>query len=120
MSLVEKDNPFQNHLRKVAKEAERNRAMARNNYMQRVGKSSCIRCDFETDEKMSFQEQDAAMLDHLTEKHPDWMTDGGASIIKARLPVSDKERNGILAAFEDIKAGRVRSLNDIEKDLEKE
>jgi len=33
---------------------------------------------------------------------------------------NEKERNGILAAFEDIKAGRVRSLNDIEKDLEKE
>ncbi len=31
----------------------------------------------------------------------------------------DNERNGILAAFEDIRAGRVRSLAEIESDLEK-
>jgi hypothetical protein len=29
MSLVEKDNPFQNHIRKVAKEAARSRMMRR-------------------------------------------------------------------------------------------
>ena len=33
---------------------------------------------------------------------------------------NDKERGGILAAFEDLRAGRVRSLDDIEADLEKE
>jgi len=33
---------------------------------------------------------------------------------------NDTERNGLLAAFEDIRAGRVRTLADIEADLEKE
>ena len=33
---------------------------------------------------------------------------------------SDKERNGLLEAFEDIRAGRIRTLAEIEKDLEKE
>ena len=46
------------------------------NYMQRVGHSSCIRCDFETSDEMPFKEQDAAMMAHLAEKHPNWMTDG--------------------------------------------
>jgi hypothetical protein len=33
---------------------------------------------------------------------------------------NDTERNGLLAAFEDIRAGRVRALAEIEADLEKE
>jgi hypothetical protein len=33
---------------------------------------------------------------------------------------SDNERNGLLEAFEDIRAGRIRTLAEIEKDLEKE
>lgn len=66
--------------------------MASNNFMQRVGKSSCVRCEFETDESMSFAAQDAAMMAHLAEKHPGWMTDGGASILKNRMPKSDKDR----------------------------
>jgi hypothetical protein len=33
---------------------------------------------------------------------------------------NDQERSGILAAFEDIRAGRVRSLAEIEADLENE
>jgi hypothetical protein len=45
------------------------------NYMRRVGKSSCIRCEFETDEAQSFAEQDAALMAHLAEKHPNWMTE---------------------------------------------
>ena len=33
---------------------------------------------------------------------------------------NDTERNGVLAAFEDIRGGRVRSLAEIEADLAKE
>lgn len=33
---------------------------------------------------------------------------------------SDPERTGLLEAFEDIRAGRIRTLAEIEKDLEKE
>ena len=61
------------------------------NYMQRVGHSSCVRCEFETSDEMSFEEQDAAMMAHLAEKHPDWQTDGGASILKKRLPGGNAE-----------------------------
>lgn len=61
------------------------------NYLQRVGHSSCIRCNFETNDKMSFAAQDAAMLAHLAEFHPDWQTDGGASILPKRLPRSKED-----------------------------
>jgi hypothetical protein len=56
------------------------------NFMIRVGHSSCLRCEFETDEEQSFEKQDAAMMAHLKEKHPEWMTDGGASILLERMP----------------------------------
>ena len=62
------------------------------NYMQRVGHSRCIRCDFETSDEMSFEQQDAAIMAHLTEKHPNWMIDGGASILKDRLQKSPQDQ----------------------------
>lgn len=43
------------------------------NYRQRVGHASCVRCDYVTRDEMSFEEQDAAMMKHLEEKHPNWM-----------------------------------------------
>jgi PHD/YefM family antitoxin component YafN of YafNO toxin-antitoxin module len=43
-----------------------------------------------------------------------------ALISMIELLTSENERNGIVAAFEDIRNGRVRSLADIESDLEKE
>jgi hypothetical protein len=33
---------------------------------------------------------------------------------------NDTERNGLVAAFEDLRAGRVRTLAEIEADLNKE
>ena len=62
------------------------------NYMQRVGHSSCIRCDFETSDEMSFEEQDAALMAHLAEKHPDWMTDGAT--LKKPEPCPSYNGNG--------------------------
>lgn len=41
----------------------------------RVGNSSCSRCEFETDPALSFEDQDASMMKHLEEKHPNWMTE---------------------------------------------
>ena len=46
------------------------------NYMQRVGHVRCIRCAFETSDDMTFDQQDAALMLHLAEKHPNWMFDG--------------------------------------------
>lgn len=43
--------------------------------------------------------------------------DAMASMIE--LLASDVEKNGIMAAFEDIRAGRVRSFKDFEAELEK-
>ena len=45
------------------------------NYLQRVGNTRCIRCDFETDASKPFAEQDADLMEHLTAKHPNWMFD---------------------------------------------
>lgn len=59
---------------------------AASNFMQRVGDMSCIRCDFKTDARKSFQEQTAEMSAHLVKEHPDWMIDGGKSIKRDRLP----------------------------------
>lgn len=45
------------------------------NYMQRVGHSRCVRCDFETSDDMTFEQQDAAMMAHLADRHPNWMAE---------------------------------------------
>ena len=42
------------------------------------------------------------------------------SISMIEMLTNDTERNGLVAAFEDLRAGRVRSLAEIEADLEKE
>ena len=55
-------------------------------FLQRVGHCSCVRCEFETSDDMTFEEQDEALMKHLEEQHPGWMTDGGKSIRKDRLP----------------------------------
>ena len=65
------------------------------NFMQRVGASSCIRCDFKTDESQSFAEQDAEMMAHLTEVHPNWMFD------KAHAPVQKSPEQKLLVAAYD-------------------
>jgi len=43
-----------------------------------------------------------------------------AVISMIELLSNDQERNGLLAAFEDLRAGRVRPLSDIEAELESE
>jgi len=72
------------------------------NYMQRVGKSSCIRCDFETDESQSFAEQDAAMHAHLAEKHPNWMTE----------PLTAEQQKALNQRCMDPKDRRIRELEE--------
>ncbi len=49
---------------------------AENYYVQRTGHSRCVRCDFETSDAMSFEQQDIAMHQHLDEVHPGWLLDG--------------------------------------------
>jgi len=87
--------------------------MASINYLQRIGKSSCIRCDFETDENTSFAEQDAAMMAHLAEKHPNWMTEGLTKEQQSRLAekqlTPDQKR---IAALEAQLAGKWISVKE--------
>lgn len=54
-------------------------------YVQRVGVSSCIRCEFKTSAEMSFAEQDSAMMAHLAGKHPGWMTENLSLTSKSEL-----------------------------------
>ena len=82
------------------------------NYMRRIGHSSCIRCDFETSDDMSFAEQDKAIMDHLAEKHPDWMTDGGASILKHRLSESPADKVVRLEATIASLEARLKALEE--------
>ena len=48
------------------------------------------------------------------------MAELNAWLSAMELLTNDNERHGLLAAFEDILAGRVRSLEEIERELKKE
>ncbi len=58
-----------------AAQPERREQMTTANYMQRMGFSRCVRCEFTTEGIVDFAEQDKAMMAHLSEKHPNWMTE---------------------------------------------
>ena len=53
-------------------------------------------------------------------KYQEMRTQMNSLLSMIEMLTSDKERNGLLEAFEDIRAGRIRTLAEIEKDLEKE
>jgi hypothetical protein len=74
--------------------------MASNNFMQRVGHSSCIRCDFETDDAMSFAEQDAAMMAHLADKHPNWEME----------KLTPEQESRLAARYQDPRDKRIAAL----------
>ena len=48
------------------------------------------------------------------------MAELNAWLSTMELLANDNERHGLLAALEDILAGRVRSLEEIERELKKE
>lgn len=49
---------------------------SRLNYMQRIGNSRCVRCDYQTSASDSFEKQDKDLMDHLAAVHPSWMLEG--------------------------------------------
>jgi hypothetical protein len=53
-------------------------------------------------------------------KYQEMRTQMNSLLSMIEMLTSDKERNGLLESFEDIRAGRIRTLVEIEKDLEKE
>lgn len=95
--------------------------MANANFMMRVGKSSCIRCDFETDEAMSFTAQDAAMMEHLKVAHPKWMTEPLTPEQEARIAelnrTPDQRRIAELEAQLKALTEQVRVLKQNAEDL---
>ena len=48
--------------------------MSEMNYMRQRGRTYCVHCEYETLDSMSFDEQNAAMRDHMVTAHPNWLT----------------------------------------------
>ncbi len=78
-------------------------------YMQRVGHSRCVRCDYETSDSMSFAEQDAAMHKHLDSEHPGWLLDGSGKN-KGQCSMSElKTAKDLQELYEDCMADDSRA-----------
>ena len=75
----------------------------------------------QTDDALVIQENDTPLSVLLSYKRYLAMREEFTAMLSMiEMLSNEKERIGILAAFEDISAGRVRSLDEIEADLERE
>jgi hypothetical protein len=75
----------------------------------------------QTDDTLVIQENDIPLSVLFSYKrYQEMRTEFNSLLRMIEMLTSDDERNGVLAAFEDIRAGRVRTLAEIEADLEKE
>lgn len=75
----------------------------------------------QTDETLVIQENDIRLAVLLPYKrYLEIREEFNALLNLLELVGNETERNGLMAAFEDIRAGRIRSLEEIEADLEKE
>lgn len=75
----------------------------------------------QSDEALVIQENDTPLSVLMSYKRYLAMREEFTALLSmVELLANEKERTGILAAFEDLSAGRVRSLKEIEADLEKE
>jgi hypothetical protein len=73
------------------------------------------------DDTFVIQENDVPLSILLSYKKYQEMREERNSLLSMiEMLTNDTERNGLTAAFEDLRAGRVRSLAEIEADLEKE
>ena len=73
------------------------------------------------DETLVIQENDTPLSVLFSYKrYQEMRAEFGALMSMIEMLTDDNERNGLLAAFEDVRAGRVRPLADIEAELEKE
>ena len=48
--------------------------MSEMHYRRQRGHEYCVHCEYETLDSMSFDEQNAAMRDHMVTAHPNWLT----------------------------------------------
>jgi hypothetical protein len=87
-------------------------------YMQRVGHSRCVRCDFETRDDMSFEEQDAAMMIHLEKMHPDWMFPKCDVDVAEMVPASHAIKDQIVVkeTEESIAVEKVKACQQLYED----
>ena len=75
----------------------------------------------QTDDTLVIQENDTPLSVLFSyKKYMEMREEFHAMLSVIEMLSNDSERKGLLAAFEDIRAGRVRSLDEIEADLEKE
>jgi hypothetical protein len=73
------------------------------------------------DDTLVIQENDTPLSVLFSYKRYQEMRDEfNALMSMVEMLTNESERNGLLAALEDVRVGRVRSLADIEADLEKE
>jgi hypothetical protein len=75
----------------------------------------------QTDDTFVIQENDTPLSVLLPyKKYQEMREEFNAMLSMIEMLTNDGERNGIMSAFEDIRSGRVRSLAEIEAELEKE
>ncbi|MFP5277423.1 MAG: hypothetical protein ACLGPM_09920 [Acidobacteriota bacterium] len=75
----------------------------------------------QTDDALVIQENDTPLSVLLSyQRYQAMREEFNALLSMIELLTNDSERNGLLKAFEDIRSGRVRSLAEIESDLERE
>ncbi|HUB00614.1 MAG TPA: hypothetical protein VMA34_19950 [Terracidiphilus sp.] len=72
------------------------------------------------DDTLVIQENDAPLSVLFSYKrYQEMRAEMNALLSTIELLTSEKERNGLLAAFEDLRAGRVRPLDEIEREMKK-
>jgi PHD/YefM family antitoxin component YafN of YafNO toxin-antitoxin module len=75
----------------------------------------------QTDDALVIQENDTPLSVLFSyKKYMEMRQEFNAMLSVIEMLSNEEERKGLLAAFEDLSAGRVRSLDEIEADLEKE
>jgi len=75
----------------------------------------------QTDDALVIQENDTPLSVLLSyERYQAMRQEFNAMLSMIEMLANDHERNGLLKAFEDLRAGRVRSLAEVEADLERE
>jgi lipid A disaccharide synthetase len=75
----------------------------------------------QTDDTLVIQENDTPLSVLFSYKrYQEMRAEFNSLLSMVEMLTNDTERNGVLGAFEDIRAGRVRTLAEIEADLEKE
>jgi hypothetical protein len=73
----------------------------------------------QTDDTLVIQENDTPLSVLFSyQRYQEMRIEFNSLLSMVEMLTDDTERNGVLAAFEDIRAGRVRTLAEIEADLE--